>query len=497
MSKVICIGLPVYNGASYLRQALDSLLAQTYSDFHVVVLDDGSTDDSCSILEHYAKQDSRISLFRNPSRTGLIAAWNRVAAMSSELFEPAYFAWFSDHDWVDQSWLEELYQTLEDNPGTVLAHPRLTVVDAHGDVVSGEGFPLDTASMSSLDALRAVTLDFYGAGDAIYGLFRYEILLRIGFLPREILPDRLVITEACLFGDVRHVPSARRYRRNLAPDNYSEVIIDRQLTTLFASADQRPQSPFLSHGTYFLRCFLASPEYGKDLKGGSQRLMHALFYLQRQYNKYGPQWELEFRDTHQCGDLLQYCELLRVVIDVKWIPLAHDAESRLREFKSLSAELRQGLVTVKERLSAQTAQREEVESRLREFKSLCNELRQGLADSQEKLSAQTTQREETESRLREFKLLCNELRQDLANSHERLSAQTAQRQEAESRAAILESQCSNLKRRIDLDTNKLASFRETNTQLSRQVESLTERVRHPFRLLRHHLLGQVRKALGR
>lgn len=426
MLKVICIGLPVYNGASYLRQALDSLLAQTYADFHVIVLDDGSTDESYSILEHYAKQDSRISLFRNPSRTGLIAAWNRVAAMSSELFEPAYFAWFSDHDWVDQSWLEELYQTLEDNPGTVLAHPRLTVVDAHGEVIGSEGFPLDTASLSSLDALRAVTLDFYGAGDVIYGLFRYEYLLRIGLLPQEILPDRLTVSGICLFGDVRHVPTTRRFRRNLSPDNYSDVIVDRQLTTLFALSDQRPQSPFLSHGTYFLRCFIASQEYGEDLKGGLHRLIHALFYLNRQYNKYSTQWEQEFREIQQCHDLLPFFDLLRFVIDVKGIPLGYD-KSRLREFKSLCDELRQGL-------SEQTASRKEAESRLREFKSLCDELRQGVVDAKERLSEQTASREEAESRVAELQM---------------------------------------------------------------QVESLTERVRHPFRLLQQHVMRQIRKALGR
>ena len=430
----MCIGVPVYNGATYLRQALDSLLAQTYSDFRVVVLDDGSTDDSYSILEHYAKQNARISLFRNPSRTGLIAAWNRVAELSAELFNPTYFAWFSDHDWVNQNWLEELYQTLEDNPGTVLAHPSITTVDANGDIISGEEFFLDTASMPPLDALRAITLGFYGAGNVIYGLFRYEYLRHIGFLPQEILPDRLTVSGICLFGDVRHVPTARRYRRNLSPDNYSDLIVDRQLTTLVSSFDQLPQSPYLSHGIFFLRRFIASPGYREDIKGGIHHLIHALFYLQRMYNKYSTQWEQEFRGIQQCHDLLPYFELLSFVIDAKEIPLTHDTQSRLTGLKFLCAELRLGLADSQERLSAQTAHREEAESRLKEFGALCNELRQGLADSQERLSAQTASREGAELHVAELQL---------------------------------------------------------------QVESLAERVRHPFRLSQQHVMGQIRKALGR
>ena len=81
-------------------------------------------------------------------------------------------------------------------------------------------------------------------------------------------------------------------------------------------------------------------------------------------------------------------------------------------------------------------------------------MRQGLADSQERLSAQTAHREEAESRLKEFKSLCNELRQGLADSQERLSDQTDHRKEAESRVA----------------------------ELQLQVELLADRVRDPFRL---------------
>ena len=56
----VAIIIPVYNVAEYLRECLDSMLAQTYENFTVFAVDDGSTDDSGSILDEYAKKDKRI-----------------------------------------------------------------------------------------------------------------------------------------------------------------------------------------------------------------------------------------------------------------------------------------------------------------------------------------------------------------------------------------------------------------------------------------------------
>ena len=106
----VCIGLPVHNNARFLRQALDALLGQSFRNFQVIALDDGSTDESYSILERYAQMDDRISLFRNTNNSGLIAAWNLVAALAGDKCDPKYFAWYSDHDFVSNDWLANLLQ---------------------------------------------------------------------------------------------------------------------------------------------------------------------------------------------------------------------------------------------------------------------------------------------------------------------------------------------------------------------------------------------------
>ncbi len=70
----VSVFMPVYNAGSYLYEAIDSILGQTYMDFEFVIVNDGSTDNSEEIIKSYT--DSRIRLVNNPSNLGLIASLN-------------------------------------------------------------------------------------------------------------------------------------------------------------------------------------------------------------------------------------------------------------------------------------------------------------------------------------------------------------------------------------------------------------------------------------
>lgn len=72
---LISVLLPIYNGEKYLAEAIDSILAQTATDFELLVINDGSTDDSLAILQHYQSQDSRIRLVSRENK-GLVATLN-------------------------------------------------------------------------------------------------------------------------------------------------------------------------------------------------------------------------------------------------------------------------------------------------------------------------------------------------------------------------------------------------------------------------------------
>ena len=62
---MISIAMATYNGELFIREQLDSILAQTLSDWELIVCDDGSTDNTLSILQEYANNDSRIKIYQN------------------------------------------------------------------------------------------------------------------------------------------------------------------------------------------------------------------------------------------------------------------------------------------------------------------------------------------------------------------------------------------------------------------------------------------------
>ncbi|MBR1799414.1 MAG: glycosyltransferase family 2 protein [Bacteroidales bacterium] len=82
--NTVTIVLPVYNGEAFLRQAIDSILAQTFTDYELWVVNDGSTDGSMAIVEGYA--DSRIVRKDNPSNLGLVATLNNTFAQITTPF---------------------------------------------------------------------------------------------------------------------------------------------------------------------------------------------------------------------------------------------------------------------------------------------------------------------------------------------------------------------------------------------------------------------------
>ena len=109
MAKV-SVTIPVYNIEKYLKKCLDSVTNQTFSDIEIICVNDGSTDNSLSILEEYAKKDNRIKII-NKENGGLSSAWNAgLNEVSSE-----YVTFVDGDDWIDTKTFKLAYEAMLNN----------------------------------------------------------------------------------------------------------------------------------------------------------------------------------------------------------------------------------------------------------------------------------------------------------------------------------------------------------------------------------------------
>ena len=117
--------MPVYNGERFLRQALDSLLAQDYSNFELNISDNASTDGTAAICEWYCARDPRIRYFRNPTNLGILANWRRAFELASS----DLFMWAACDDCWSPNYVRTLVDCLLQQPQ---GHPGCRADILHG-----------------------------------------------------------------------------------------------------------------------------------------------------------------------------------------------------------------------------------------------------------------------------------------------------------------------------------------------------------------------------
>ncbi|MBA3381396.1 MAG: glycosyltransferase family 2 protein [Actinobacteria bacterium] len=239
-APLIALGMPLYNSSRYLDESLEALHAQTHERFVLVLTDDGSTDGTPAIAQRWCTRDERFMFASNSRRLGLVGNWRRVFERALVLNpETRYFAWVGDHDLCQPRWLELLVAALQARPAAVLAYPRSAAISETGEPLRfrPREFASDGLGDRS-DRLRA-TITGASAGWAVYGLFRTEALRSCGVLRAVILPDRLLLAEISLYGQVHQVPDVLWHRR-FRPGETSTLA--RQRETLFPDG-----APWHSH----------------------------------------------------------------------------------------------------------------------------------------------------------------------------------------------------------------------------------------------------------
>jgi glycosyltransferase involved in cell wall biosynthesis len=229
MPRVI-IGSPLFNHADHFPQAIESILGQTFTDFAVVLVDDGSSDATATLAREYAARDARVSFVSNDERLGLVTNSQRAFEIASVQHpEAEYFAWASDHDLWHPQWLKQLVETLDAHPAVLLAYPLNRRIGPGGELLKRKPWVFDTFGVANRWTRFRTGIRLMRAGNMVYGVYRIRALRRAGVYRRIVVPDRLLIAELSLYGQFKQVPEILWFRRW-----YGRVFsLDRQRVNFF------------------------------------------------------------------------------------------------------------------------------------------------------------------------------------------------------------------------------------------------------------------------
>lgn len=205
---LVSIGFPVYNAGSTLARALESLIAQDYPNFELIISDNASTDDTAGICLALAARDSRVTYIRQPENMGYVWNFNHVVGLA----RGKYFVRMSHDDVRGPSYVSKCVALLEKHPGAVLSHSytgafygelsNVLCILTH-DTIVGIRNPR-VRFLRALSQLPASALD---------GMFRTVTLREhTRLLEAYLASDIVLIHELSLHGEFVQVPEVLFWR---------------------------------------------------------------------------------------------------------------------------------------------------------------------------------------------------------------------------------------------------------------------------------------------
>ena len=303
MTARVTIAIPIYNGARFLREAIESLLAQSYDDFTLLGIDDASTDDSVAIASSF----DRVRVVRNPARLGLAANWNRAIG----LCESEYLVIAHQDDVYSPRYLERMAAVIDAHPRAFAAHCKSATTDDPATRFKDRFWPrgagvVEREPAEELAILRqgnyVIAPSVILRRSALPGLFdtRYEFVVDWDFWLRGLSAGRtLVGVNERLVSFRRHEETAtlasertmRRYEEELEllGDTGPYRALERNLLADFvrrlAAGDRAGARALLAFGTERVPCFertaaarlMRAALPGGRAAGTALRLMQAIY----------------------------------------------------------------------------------------------------------------------------------------------------------------------------------------------------------------------------
>jgi glycosyltransferase involved in cell wall biosynthesis len=213
----VTIGLPVYNGDAFLAAAIDSLLAQTYRDFELIISDNASTDGTEAICRDRAARDPRIRYYRSAKNRGAMWNFNYVV----ELARGEYFKWAAHDDVHEPTYVERCVEVLDRDPGVVLACTKLVDIDENNVRKPVEVPDLAWDAARPNVRFRALANPHHRC-ESVFGVIRASVLRKTMLISDYAGCDRVLLSQIALAGRFHEVPRcsfSTASTRNVRPSN--------------------------------------------------------------------------------------------------------------------------------------------------------------------------------------------------------------------------------------------------------------------------------------
>ena len=186
---MITIVLPVYNVEKYIRRCIDSILNQTFNNYELIIIDDGSTDNSGYICNQYKKLDNRIKIVHQDNK-GLSNARNK----GIELSNSKYITFIDSDDYIDNKYLEVLYSIMINNNADIVIcnHIKIkenennnaTIIDNYNEEI-----------ITKEETYRRMNLGI-NIGMAVWSkLYKTDIFKNNKFLNNKLYEDIFIIND--------------------------------------------------------------------------------------------------------------------------------------------------------------------------------------------------------------------------------------------------------------------------------------------------------------
>ena len=225
---IVSVGMPVYNGADTIGDAISAVLGQTFDDFELIISDNGSTDDTLRICEAAASHDPRIRIIRHEQNRGISANFSTVLAAA----RGRLFMFAAADDRIEPGFIAETLARLERNPAAVACAPRTIMHFGDGETMEAIGtYPIGGPSL--LRPFRFLLLP--SDNSRFYGLFRTATMRRafvqaVDFHALDWVVSALTLVE----GEHERSQSVLLHRVGTESETYRQALLSDQpyLSTL-------------------------------------------------------------------------------------------------------------------------------------------------------------------------------------------------------------------------------------------------------------------------